>query len=405
MNSDLSSEFGPLDPGVDQLFRTLTAGPVTGELAGQQAALTMFQLNAQTAASGAAGAPNGQAARSAAGMTAAAGAAGAIPIPAAAATGRRFGWPWVRPVKSTSRPPRARAGWGVRLVAAAALSVAGGLTAAAYAAVLPQPMQHLAYQVFGWAGMPDAHHAHPSLSPSRFHHSVPVTSQPATSPGQVTPASSSRPHHSTSPSAGPSRSASPSPSPSPSAVPLLSVSAASSQIPAGSVAVIDGQLTGSGKAMAGAKVMLLERIARHVRWHVAGTATTNAQGDVDITTPVLAANAAFELTGPGGSTSKVVLITVVPQVEATLRLGAAGLRDLLVVTTMYAHRGNVVVLQVQTASGAWVSLRERLLNAAGRTRFVIKARKLQNKQLRVVLLATVRHAAAVSNTVTVPPPP
>ena len=185
---------------------------------------------------------------------------------------------------------------------------------------------------------------------------------------------------------------------------MLSATVASSEIAAGTQAVIDGQLTRSGKGVAGTTVRLLERIGRRPTWQAAGTETTNSQGNVAVTIPALTVNTAFQWIGPGGATSPVVTITVIPPIQATLELGPGGVRDLLVVTTQYAHRGNVVVLEVQSASGNWVRLRWRLLNAAGMTRFVIKARVLGNKDLQVVLRATARHGASVSNTVTVPPP-
>ena len=82
----------------------------------------------------------------------------------------------------------------------------------------------------------------------------------------------------------------------------------------------------------------------------------------------------------------------------------AELRDLLTVTTQYARPGNVVWLEVQSASGNWVKLRKKRLNAAGKTWFILSGKRLKNKTVQVVLVATVRHAAAVSNSETVPPP-
>jgi hypothetical protein len=74
------------------------------------------------------------------------------------------------------------------------------------------------------------------------------------------------------------------------------------------------------------------------------------------------------------------------------------------VTTHYAHPGNVVWLQVQSASGIWVNLRSKRLSAAGKTWFLLSRKRLKNKTVRVVLVATARHGSATSNTATVPPP-
>jgi hypothetical protein len=159
-----------------------------------------------------------------------------------------------------------------------------------------------------------------------------------------------------------------------------------------------------GQALAGATVTLLERHSRYAAWHVAATATTSAQGSVAVTSPPIITNTAFRLTGPHGAKSAIVRVTVRPTVSIALNLGTGGRRDALQVSTVYAHRGNIVVLQVQSKTGAWVALRWRALNLNGKSRFALNAVRLQNRVLRVVLRATPRHAAAVSSDITVPPP-
>ena len=184
----------------------------------------------------------------------------------------------------------------------------------------------------------------------------------------------------------------------------LSAAGVSSPINAGSAAVIDGQLTRAGKGLAGVTVTLLERPSRHAAWQVAGTGSTDAQGAVAVTSPAITTNTAFRLSGPDGVKSAIVRVTVRPTISAVLQPGTSGLHDAVVVSTQYARRGNIVVLQIESKRGAWIDLRGRTLNASGRTRFALSAAKLKNRVLRVVLLATARHAASVSNTVTVPPP-
>ena len=108
--------------------------------------------------------------------------------------------------------------------------------------------------------------------------------------------------------------------------------------------------------------------------------------------------------GPAPAITRVNRCPVRPTVSAVLKLGIYGRRDALLVSTSYARPGNIVVLQVQSKTGAWLALRARVLNVNGKTRFALNAVKLQNRVLRVVLRATARHAAAISGSITVPPP-
>ncbi len=377
MNSDLPAETGSLDPGLGELFRALTAGPTGSERAGEQAALGMFRENVRPAA--------------------------------APAGGRgRFGSTAGRSRRGTGRSRGgAPARWGIRLVAAATLVLSGGLAAAAYAAALPAPVQHLAYDVLGGIGVPDTQnngHANSSpQSPGRtgppggHHHSkTPGTQSPAPPGGTK----------SAQPVAHTSAPASPSPSTSAAAGPdRLSAATAAGQVTAGSSVVISGTLTTSaGPGVPGTTVTLLKRPGRQTTWRAVGIAKTDSAGNVAFTIPLLGANAAFELAGPGVVVSSPVAITVIPPVDTVLIPGATGVRDVLVVSTQYAHAGNIVVLQKQTAGGVWVSLRRQTLTAAGKTRFLLNGRHLQNEMVRVVLLAGPRHGESISAPVTVPPP-
>jgi hypothetical protein len=172
---------------------------------------------------------------------------------------------------------------------------------------------------------------------------------------------------------------------------------------AGAAPVIDGQLTRSGTGVKGVTVTLLERLAGHPLWHVAGTGQTTSGGSVAITGPPLDANAVFRLKTGHGVHSANVLVTVTPQVTVALT-AESSLRDLLTVTTQFAHGGNVVWLQVESAAGSWVNVRSKRLSAAGKTWFILGRKRFKDKTVRVVLLATARHGSAVSNTATVQPP-
>lgn len=357
MNTDLPADLGTIDPGVERLLRTLTAAPTDRELAGEQQALTMFRSSQH---------PTRQ-----------------LPVrPAPAQHGARWRW---------------------RLVlAGGALAVlVGGVAGAAYAAALPAPVQNFASRNLGFLGVPAAHpngHSHlPAPAPTTppvVHHRT-SSGQPA--PGQPTPA----PSGSAAPGRHPSGSASPSPAAS---ADVLTAVPTAGNIVAGHSAAIDGRLTRSGTAVSGARVTLLERAAGTAKWRVAGSGTTTSAGNVTIHVPALVTNAAFRLTGPDRAKSPVVRVTVSPPVMLHLHLSARGIRDVLVVSTQFAHPGNVVVLQFRSATGNWVVLRAHALGARGMARFVLDARLLKHRTIRVKLLATVRHAASVSGPLTIPPP-
>jgi hypothetical protein len=384
MSSDLTDGAASADPGVDQLFRILTAGPTRTELAGERDALAMFRANASPLASPAAGcrAPANGAPASANGTTA--------PIP--------VGRPVTEPKRQAGRRVQWPARWSMRLAAAGLIAIVGGTAAAAYATALPAPVQNLAHKVLGVVGVPAAHHQHHAgTSRTHGHHGGGPAGRSGTPPSRHSRPSQA-PKASPSASPGASRSSSTATGPA-----VLSASASSADIMAGTAPVIDGQLTRSGTGIKGVTVTLIERLAGHAAWHVAGTGQTTSGGSVAITGPSLAANAVFRLKAGHGVHSASVLITVTPQVTVALTAESA-LRDLLTVTTRYAQRGNVVRLQVESANGSWVNVRSKRLNAAGQAWFVLGRKRLKNKTVRVVLAATVRHGSATSNTATVQPP-
>jgi hypothetical protein len=385
MSSDLTAGAASADPGIDQLFRILTAGPTRDELAGEHDALAMFRANVSPAAG--------------------------RPAPAAAdgtrtfANGTTVPIPVDRPAAEPKRHARRRvqwpARWSMRLAAAGVVAIVGGTAAAAYAAALPAPVQNLAHQVLGVVGVPAAHHHHAGTSGTRSHHGGRPAGLSGTSPGRhgrpsQTAKASPSAHAHASPTVSPSSS-------TPTGPRALSASASNADIMAGTSPVIDGQLTRSGTGIKGVTVTLIERLAGHPFWHVAGTGQTTSGGNVAITAPPLAANAAFRLRIPGGVHSASVLVTVMPQVTVVLTNSSA-LRDLLTVTTKDAHRGNVVWLQVQSAPGSWVNVRSKRLNAAGKTWFILGLKRFKDKTVRVALVATVRHGSATSNTAAVQPP-
>jgi hypothetical protein len=343
MDPHLPGDIGAAEPGLDRLLRTLASAPAGDELAGEQAALAMFRENS-------------------------------------------------RPAARPARPAGVRLRHRLGVAAVATIALVGGFTAAAYFAVLPAPIQHIAYSAFGAIGVPDAHHgkhgAGPATETGHQRKSGPGRGHPSPSAGASTP------------SGKPSRSGSP-PSPG---QPQLTAAAVSAQINAGTGATIDGRLTGkSGRAMSGVTISLMERTASHQGWQLAGQATTSQQGNVAVTVSSLTTDAQFRLTDSSGAASQVVTVTVVPTVTITITQGPRGYRDFVSVSSQYAEPGDVVVLQVDR-DGNWVGLRRRTLNASGQTEFVVKSARMGGKSLRVKLVATLYHAVAFSNPETAPAP-
>jgi hypothetical protein len=368
------ADFGPAGPGIARLLRTLSSGPAPGELAGEQAALAMFRSHSALAAD-------------------------------APASQRRPSRSW-RP--GILRP--------LRLAVATTAVVVGGFAAAAYAAVLPAPVQHVAYQALHYIGVPDAPHRSHAGKPGTGSGRAPHGSRPVPGPSGVTshpaPSASVRPSPGGQASPTPSRHATPSPSvhPSPSASPsaasplALTAQAVATRIPAGSAATVDGVLTDAGQPVAGVTVRLMEHVQGQPGWLVAGSATTTSQGSVAITAPALTTTARFRLKAADGALSPAVRIVVVPSVTLSIRLGSQGIKDYLTASTAYAEPGDTVLLQVQRSTGGWVTRQARALNAAGTTTFVVSAPRMQGKTVRVVLLATSLHARAISTPQLVPPP-
>jgi hypothetical protein len=377
MTSDLPGELGS-DRGLDRLFKTLASGPMPEELAGEQQALAMFRANIHPPAGATAKLP----------VTAAPGA----PVPRAP-----HGSGAIRQrARLRLAAPRAR----LRLAAAATVvALVGGFAAAAYAAALPGPVQHMAYQALHIFGVPDSHHGSGStggrngaLGPGSHRSGSTGSSQPGSRVGS--PGASK--------SASPGSAAAKNPTPtSGTGNATVTASAAQAQIPAGDSDTIDGQLTRAGAALAGITVSLWELPAGHLEWSLVGRANTGSTGDVAIGVTGLTTNATFRLTDPDGPVSPAVQVSVVPEVSTTIVLGPRGVEDYLHVTTKFARPGDTVELAA-FHDGTWVVVRQQKLNAGAKTTFVLGAHKFSGVELEVVLLATRRHAQAVGSPLTAP---
>jgi len=339
MTTELPEDPFAASPALDLLSSALTAAPADDELVGEAAALAMY-----------------------------------------------------RAVRQPGRGPAAREHRRTRtLVAAAALALAGCM-AAAYAAVLPAQVQHAAYQVLGFIGVPDAPHRPPS-------HPRPAAGAPVTSPS---PPASRHPGGSRSPGTSPrSAPASPSASPrrSPPAAALaatgLTIAAARQRIAAGSRDELYAELTGRGRPVAGQVVQLLQRDAGTAHWQPAGQMLTNLAGGATLSPSAITVNTWFRLTGPDQTRSSPVLVIVVPQVSLGLTAGPAPHTVVLTVGCQYAAPGDFVLLQVR-ADGFWESVRSHRLGPGSATTFTVRVPATGRRVLRAVLLATVSHGRSAS---------
>jgi hypothetical protein len=354
--ADVTHETGIHEAGLDELLRALTGPAEPAEMSGEQSALAMFRGNLTPSA----GAQDG-------------------------ARGRVAWWA-AAPGRSSTRPIRKPVRWNLRLVAAAAVVVCGGMAAAAYAAALPAPVQHLVHDVFQFAGVPEG-------TPGRAgagHGTAPVGNRP------TTPASAGGGAPSGGPSAG---AAAPS---APAGAAVLSAAADSTTVTAGTSVVVSGQLSWPGHVVSGLTMTVLERQDLTLDWHVVGSVLTSAAGNGVVTVPVVSTNAVFRVAVSGVAVSPSIRVTVVPAVSLALQVGSGGITDVATVSAPYAQSGNVVVLQVSADGGAWTYLRQGTLTVLDRTSFLLTASRLGNDEIRAVLLPTGLHAGSVSAPVSVP---
>ena len=370
---DLLDDIASSEPGLDALLGLLTAGPIPEEHAGEAAALAMFRSSRRAAAAlpgpfpPEPGGPGPRAPGSHA--------------PRPLAPGRRA---------SSPRPTGWRTGSARRLAAAITLAAAAGFAAAAYTEALPRPLQHVAYGVFGFAGVPDtAHHEPATVSPAP---AGPGARQAQPSPGAAPPPSASA-----SPPPGAS---SPGP-PLPAGPQALSVTVTSGRIVAGGSGTFTGLLTDHGRPVAGASLSLQERQAGERTWHPVSSVTTGADGRVVVIVPDLTRNAGFRLAGPHRALSRPVLVIVVLPVSVGVSTGPAGQDDVLTAGIPLATPGDAVVLQIWTGL-RWRNVQMGDLNVACQVSFSVRV-LATDREFRMVLLATAAHGLSPSETVTLWP--
>jgi hypothetical protein len=278
---------------------------------------------------------------------------------------------------SRRRPRHRRLALSMSTAAAAAV-LAGGI-AAAYAAALPAPAQHIAYRMLGSIGVPDTHQPAPSSGAPRPAATIPRASS---APASSAPASARCPCPTGTPVAGTASN--------------LVLTTAQTQILADGDAVLSGRLAAGGRPEAGVRVRLYERAARTPGWRVAASGLTDDDGDVTLTVPGLTSNTVFRLAAPGGVDSAPVLITVISPVYLELAPGLLPGRDTLTVTAPFADPGDVVVLQ-ELSGGVWHRVAARVLGPYRRAFFIVLIPGSGGAEYRVVLPRTIAHGRSVSS--------
>jgi hypothetical protein len=375
------------EPGLEHVLRALTAEGDATELVSRQAALTMFRTaRAQAATQGlpAQGwTPQDQPTRSDPALSYP---TLNQPTPAAppareTTTARR-----ARAFRRTDRRPRR---FPLAPAIGAALAVAcAGIAAAAYAAILPSPIQDIAHNVFAPIGVP-------GTAPAA---TAPVTPGSASGgPGQGTGPSNPSPNGpATSPAGTPSVAATcPCPGSNGAIRVSMTMTVASNPVPFGARDVFTGHVLRNGHPGRLVWVRLLARpSAGDGAWHVVATGPTNANGAVWLVEPQMPADATFILAGTGklaSVTSAPVTVTVLPHVA--VRVSAA---DVLTVTVWPASDGNQAILQV-LRGGAWQLIADLQLTAHKATYHVTPG-----ATYRVVVPATAEHDAGISAPVIAP---
>ena len=341
MSTDVPDLTEPADPALNGLIRALTADGTAAELAARPAALAMF--------------------------------------------------------RDSRRRPRHRRFAVSMSTAAAAVVLAGGISAA-YAAALPAPVQHIASRMLGSIGVPDTHRFMPSPGSSSGPSGLAATSPPASSARGSAPPRSSAPA-----SSAPASPRCPCPASQPGAgvASTLVLTAAQAQIPADGDAVLSGRLAAGSRPEAGVRVRLYERPAGTSDWWEAASGVTDGRGDVTLTVSGLISDAAFRLADPKGVVSAPVAITVIPQVFLDVTPGLLPGRDRLTVLAPFADPGDVVVLR-ERSGGVWHRVAAHVLGPNDRTFFSVLIPAAGNAEYRVVLPRTIAHGRSVSNPVQIP---
>jgi hypothetical protein len=358
----------PEVPGLEEVIRALTAEGDATELIGRQSALTMFRATRDAAADFPPAGRETAPAQPWAARPALAPAAGHREL-------RRRGQP--RPGPGRPAPRRRLSVLAATATAAAVACV--GMTAAAYAQILPASVQNIAHSVLAPIGVPSA-----SPGPT----AIPVTSTPSSpsSPNATSPSPTRLPSAATS---CPCRTA------GPGAQMTLRLRAARAQVTFDGKDTFTGHVGEKGEPDTGVAVKLLEQLSTSPgTWDVVATGLTNATGDATFLVPQIPADAAFMLAGSGdiaSLTSAEVAVTVTPRLE--VRRPA---RHVLVVIGHGPVAGESVSLE-QLQDGTWTTVATQPLDGLESATFTVASAGTY----RFLLPAAATHDAAVSRQVVI----
>ena len=167
---------------------------------------------------------------------------------------------------------------------AAAIVVVAGVTTAAYTQVLPAPVQQAAHDVFAPLGVPNSQQqsGHPT---------------PGTGSSAVIAATSGTAAAKTN-------------TPRPENAYLLTLTASRVRVPTGTVVEFTGLVTNRGRAAAGVRVRLAERIAGSTTWRLVAIGVTGPRGGFRLLSPPVTTTAVFRVAEPDGAHSAAVRVTV-----------------------------------------------------------------------------------------------
>lgn len=169
-------------------------------------------------------------------------------------------------------------------IAAAGITVVAGVTAAAYTQTLPAPVQQIAHTVFAPLGVPNSQQQ--SGRPA-----------PGTGSSAVIAATSGGPAAGTN-------------TPRPGDAYLLTLTASRVRVQAGTIVEFTGRVTDRGRAAAGVRVRLVERIGGSTTWQTVAIGVTGPRGGFRVLSPPMTTTAIFRVAEPDGVYSAPVKVTV-----------------------------------------------------------------------------------------------
>jgi hypothetical protein len=354
-----ADEPGSFEPGLEHVIGALTARGYPSELAGRDRALAAFRASSQPDVSRAAGRRT--------------------------APRRRF----------QLRLPGLLAPVRLATVAVAGTAaVFAGLTAAAYAQVLPAPVQEIAHSVLAPLGVPNSQpepreagspSAPTATATTRAAGGQPSAGGTGGAAGAVCPCpatSATRKTH-------------------PAGAYTLTLTASKAQVRAGGFDWFTGKVTAHGAAAKGVHVRLLERAAGTSGWTQAARGVTDARGRFSVWIR-LRASAAFELAVPAGTRSAPVAVTVTrPAVR--LRLSAGQPDDQLVVSAPGGAPGQIVSLAM-LVNGTWENVASKPLGPLLHATFRLPVSTAGGHYYRAELAASGTRPSTLSNSLLVPRP-